>query len=52
MFEEIPGTFSNVPALRAAKSVVSDVAGRPASLAAGITFAGIVVVRRLERMVT
>ena len=51
----IPGTDSRaeeVPAERAVKSDVRDVLGRPASEAAGMTFAGTVVVRRFSRMVT
>ena len=51
----IPGTASRaveVPAPRAVKSAVRDVAGRPASEAAGMTFAGMVFVRRFSRIVT
>jgi hypothetical protein len=51
----IPGTASRadeVPAERAVKSEVRDVVERPACEAAGMTFAGTVVVRRFSRMVT
>ena len=48
----MPGTLVKVPVVSAAKREVSDVGGKPAVSAAGITFAGIVVERRLVSIVT
>lgn len=54
ILDEMPGTVSSaevVVAESAAKSEGSELSGRPAFVAAGITFEGMVLSRRLERIV-
>jgi len=51
----MPGTASKadvVPAVIAVNSEVIEEVGRPEDVAAGMTLAGMVVVRRFERIVT